>query len=190
MIILASGSRYRRELLDRLGLDYRCWSPEIDEHPFSGETPRETAVRLAREKARAGAIHWPDAVIIGCDQVADLDGEPIGKPGDRASARDQLARLSGREVVFHTALCVVHGPSARLQECVVPTTVEFRALHPDEIERYLDREPAFDCAGSAKSEGLGVSLMARMSGDDPTALIGLPLIALCGMLRTEGCALP
>ena len=171
-------------------MSYRSWSPDIDEHPFAGESPRETAVRLAREKARAGAVQWPQSLIIGCYQVADLDGEPVGKPGDIANARAQLARLSGRVVVFHTALCVVHGPTARLHEAVVPTTVEFRRLHADEIERYLEREPAFDCAGSAKSEGLGASLMARMSGDDPTALVGLPLIALCGMLRAEGFALP
>ena len=188
--MLASGSPYRRELLGRLGLDFLAWSPDIDERPFTGELPRDTAGRLAREKARAGAVQWPDALIIGCDQVAELDREPIGKPGSLANARAQLARLSGREVVFHTALCVVHGPSARIHERVVPTIVEFRALHPDEIERYLAREPAFDCAGSAKSEGLGVSLMARMHGDDPTALVGLPLIALAQMLRAEGFEVP
>ena len=146
------------------------------------------AVRLARDKARAGAVQWPEALIIGCDQVADLDGAPIGKPGDAAGARAQLARLSGREVVFHTALCVVHG--GRLQEAVVPTTVAFRRLEPAEIDRYIAREPSFDCAGSAKSEGLGASLMERMTGDDPTALVGLPLIALAGMLRNEGIAVP
>jgi len=187
-IVLASGSRYRRELLDRLGVAFRTWSPDVDESAHGGESPRSTAIRLARAKAQAGATQWPAALIIGCDQVADLAGEAIGKPGNAANARAQLLRLSGREVVFHTALCVSFG--GRIHEAVVPTTVEFRKLDAAEIDRYIEREPAFDCAGSAKSEGLGASLMERMTGDDPTALVGLPLIALARMLRDEGIAVP
>lgn len=190
LIILASGSRYRRELLERLGLPFRAWSPDVDERPLAGEAPRDTAVRLARDKAGAGAATHPDAWIIGSDQVAELDGQPIGKPGDRERARGQLRAMRGRTVQFHTAVCLLHARSGRSQERLVTTEVAFRTLADDEIERYLDREPAFDCAGSAKSEALGIALLDRLSGDDPTALVGLPLIALCGMLRAEGIAVP
>ena len=190
LIILASGSRYRRELLERLGLPFQTWSPDVDESPRPGESPRETAVRLAREKARAGALSHPGAWIIGSDQVAELDGQPIGKPGNRENARAQLRAMRGRSVQFHTGVCLFNAQRERLQERLVTTDVAFRALEDDEIERYLDREPAFDCAGSAKSEALGISLLDRLSGDDPTALVGLPLIALSAMLRAEGIAVP
>lgn len=187
-IVLASGSRYRAELLARLGLPFQAWSPSVDEAPLPGESCAQTAVRLARRKAEAALERFPGAWIIGSDQVAELDGRPIGKPGDRDNARRQLAAMRGRSVVFHTALCLLaHG---RAHEALVPTRVAFRDLADAEIERYLDREPAFDCAGSAKSESLGIALLSSLSGDDPTALVGLPLIALAGMLRREGAPVP
>jgi len=187
-IILASGSRYRRELLGRLGLAFEAWSPEVDERPLAGEAPRDTAIRLARLKARAGAARYPQAWIIGSDQVADVDGRPVGKPGSAANARRQLAELSGRTVLFHTALCVLRGE--RSHERLVTTEVVFRKLATAEIERYIEREPAFDCAGSAKSEGLGIALLERLTSDDPTALVGLPLAVLGSILRAEGFAIP
>jgi septum formation protein len=187
-IVLASGSRYRRELLERLGVPFEAWSPDVDESSLASEKPRDAAIRLARVKAQAGAARFPHALIIGSDQVADLEGTPIGKPGTHENARRQLRQLSGKAVSFHTALCVLHG--ARRHERTVTTHVVFRALSDAEIDRYLAREPAFDCAGSAKSEALGIALLARLSGDDPTALVGLPLIALAEMLRTEGIEVP
>jgi septum formation protein len=190
LLILASGSPYRRELLARLGLPFQVWSPDVDERARDGEAPRATAVRLARAKAQAGVARWPRSLIIGSDQVADVDGRAVSKPGTLANARRQLLELSGRTTLFHTALCVVHAPSGRVQERVVTTEVAFRRLDEGEIDRYLAREPALDCAGSAKSEGLGISLLARLGGDDPTALVGLPLIALCEMLRAEGVRVP
>jgi septum formation protein len=189
-IILASGSRYRRELLERLGLPFESWSPEVDERPQAAEPPRETASRLARAKALAASKRYPTAWVIGSDQVADLDGEPIGKPGTVEGARAQLRRLSGHSVLFHTALCVSHDRLARRHERLVTTEVAFRRLTDAEIERYLEREHALDCAGSAKSEGLGISLLSRLGGDDPTALVGLPLIALAAILRAEGFDVP
>jgi len=189
-IILASGSRYRRELLGRLGVAFEAWSPDIDERPLPGEAPRQTAGRLARAKARAAASHHPRSLIIGCDQVAEVEGAALGKPGTLDNARAQLARLSGREALFHTGLCVLDAGSGREQSRVVTTDVAFRRLEPAEIDRYLAREPALDCAGSAKSEGLGIALLSRLGGPDPTALIGLPLIALCEMLRAEGLLVP
>ncbi len=189
-IVLASGSRYRRELLERLGLPFQIWAPDVDEDPLPAEPPRETAVRLARSKADAVGKRFPEAWIIGSDQVADLDGKPIGKPGDLDNARAQLRELSGHTVLFHTALCVWNARLQRRHERLVTTDVAFRRLTDDEIERYLEREPAFDCAGSAKSEGLGVSLLSRLGGADPTALVGLPLIALSAMLRAEGYDVP
>ena len=187
-IVLASGSRYRRELLERLGVPFEAWSPDVDESSLASEKPRDTAIRLARMKAQAGAARFPRALIIGSDQVADLEGTPIGKPGTLDNARRQLRQLSGKAVSFHTALCVLHG--ARRHERSVTTHVVFRSLSDAEIDRYLAREPALDCAGSAKSEALGIALLARLSGDDPTALVGLPLIALAEMLRTEGIEVP
>ena len=165
--MLASGSRYRRELLARLGVTFETWSPEIDERALAHESPRDTAVRLAHAKAAAALARWPGAIVIGSDQVAEVDGAPIGKPGTLDNARKQLRLLSGRGVAFHTALCVLNGASAGRHERLVTTDVAFRALSEADIERYLAREPALDCAGSAKSEGLGIALLTRLSGDDP-----------------------
>ena len=189
-IILASGSKYRKTLLKRLGLPFKAWTPAIDESPAPRELPRDTAVRLARAKAEAGGKRFSEAWIIGSDQVADLDGKPIGKPGSLENARAQLRELSGHTVLFHTALCVWNARLRRRHERLVTTDVAFRRLTDSEIDRYLALEPAFDCAGSAKSEGLGISLLARLGGDDPTALVGLPLIALAAMLRAEGFDVP
>jgi septum formation protein len=189
-IILASGSPYRRELLGRLGLPFATWSPDIDESALPGEKPAQTAERLARSKARAAAQRHSGSLIIGCDQVAETGGATLGKPGTLERARAQLAQLSGREALFHTGLCVLHAPSGREQARVVTTDVAFRRLDAAEIERYLGREPALDCAGSAKSEGLGIALLSRLGGSDPTALVGLPLIALAEMLRAEGFQVP
>ena len=189
-IILASGSPYRRALLERLGVAFTAWSPDVDENALDGEKPHATAARLARVKAEAARARWPAGLIIGADQVADLDGAAIGKPGSRAGAREQLRRLSGRTVRFHSALCLLNAANGRLQERLVSTPVVYRELGDAEIERYLEREDALDCAGSAKIEGLGVTLVARVGGDDPTALVGLPLIALTHMLRSEGIDIP
>jgi septum formation protein len=189
-LVLASGSPYRRELLSRLGLPFESWSPDIDETALPGEAPAATAARLARAKARAGESRWPRAWIIGSDQVADVEGEAVSKPGTLENARRQLRTLSGRTVLFHTALCLANGAAGRAHERLVTTEVAFRALSDAEIDRYLAREPAIDCAGGAKSEGLGISLLARLGGDDPTALVGLPLIALCELLRAEGFEVP
>ena len=187
---MASGSRYRRELLERLGLPFRTWSPDVDERALPGEVPRATAIRLARVKAEAGRAAHPAAWIIGSDQVADLDGAPICKPGHRDAAREQLRRMRGRTVHFHAALALLDPAGGKAREALVTTDVDFRALSDAEIERYLDREPAFDCAGSAKSEALGISLLSRLSGNDPTALVGLPLIELSRMLRDAGFEVP
>jgi septum formation protein len=189
-IILASGSRYRRELLERLGVPFDVWSPDVDETPRTGEKPRDTASRLARAKAEAAAARFPGSIVIGSDQVAELDGAPLGKPGTLDNARGQLRLLSGRGVLFHTAVCVLGAGGDRRQERLVTTDVVFRALGERDIERYLEREPALDCAGSAKSEGLGIALLSRLGGEDPTALVGLPLIALSEMLRAEGIEIP
>jgi len=190
LIVLASSSRYRRELLQRLGLPFESWSPEVDERPRPSEPPRETAIRLARAKSEAGARKFPSAWIIGSDQVADLDGRPIGKPGTFENARRQLRDVSGHSVLFHTALCLYNSRLERRHERLVSTEVAFRRLTDVEIERYLEREHALDVAGSAKSEGLGISLLSRLGGDDPTALVGLPLIALAALLRAEGFDVP
>lgn len=189
-LILASGSQYRKELLQRLQIPFRAVSPDVDETPRPSEPPRELATRLARAKADAGSRRFAKSWIIGSDQVADLDGLPLGKPGTLENARRQLRQVSGHTVLFHTALCVWNAREERRHERVVTTDVAFRRLTDAEIDRYLEREPALDCAGSAKSEGLGVSLLSRLGGDDPTALIGLPLIALSAILRAEGFDIP
>ena len=189
-LVLASSSPYRRELLLRLGVPFESWAPEVDERALPSEPPRETAIRLARAKADAGSREFPSAWIIGSDQVADLDGRAIGKPGTVENARRQLRDVSGHTVLFHTALCVWNARLERRHERLVSTDVAFRRLTDAEIERYLEREHALDCAGSAKSEGLGVSLLSRLGGEDPTALVGLPLIALSAMLRAEGFDVP
>ncbi len=189
-LVLASSSRYRKSLLERLGLPFEAWSPDIDERASPGELPSDTAVRLARAKAEAGGKRFGQCWIIASDQVADLDGKPIGKPGAVEAARRQLRELSGHTVLFHTALCLWNARLERRHERLVTTDVAFRRLTKAEIDRYIAREDALDCAGSAKSEGLGVSLLSRLGGDDPTALVGLPLIALAAMLRAEGFDVP
>ena len=187
-LILASTSRYRRELLERLRLPFHISRPEVDEAPFPGEAPPALAQRLARAKAAAIAVQQPDAWVIGSDQVAELDTQPLGKPGTRENALAQLGAMSGREIRFHTALCLMRG-DIRL-EAMDTTTVRFRTLQADEIERYVDAEQPLDCAGSFKSEGLGIALFEAIDSQDPTALIGLPLIALSKMLREAGLQLP
>jgi septum formation protein len=177
-------------LLQRLGLPFESWSSDVDETPLPAEPPRETAIRLARAKADAGGRKFPSAWIIGSDQVADIDGRAIGKPGTFERAREQLREVSGHGVLFHTALCLWNARLERRHERLVTTEVAFRRLTDAEIERYLEREHALDVAGSAKSEGLGISLLSRLGGDDPTALVGLPLIALAAMLRAEGFDVP
>lgn len=188
-LILASTSPYRRELLGRLGLPFDIANPRVDETPLPGEAPESLALRLAEAKARAVAAEHPEALILGSDQVATVDGEIYGKPGSHDNAVAQLRTLSGRTVNFFTALCVLDARSGESDVRGVPTLVGFRELTDDEIENYLRREPAYNCAGSAKSEGLGVALLSSMRGDDPTALVGLPLIALCDMLRRHGVAI-
>jgi septum formation protein len=187
---LGSTSRYRRELLARLGLPFDVAAPAVDETPLAGEAPRALALRLALAKARAVAAAHPQAVVIGSDQVADLDGEPLGKPGNHERATAQLRRMRGQTVVFHTALAVVCQATGFEQVDLAPVRVRFRDLSDAEIERYLHAEQPYDCAGSAKSEGLGIALLDAIDSDDPTALIGLPLIRTCRMLRAAGLALP
>ena len=189
-LILGSTSPYRRALLSRLGLPFQTVSPEVDETPRPGEAPVDMALRLAREKAASVTRRHPQAIVIGSDQVADLHGEPLGKPGNHERAVIQLARLSGQTVVFQTALSVQCLESGFEQSAVAAVRVVFRDLGADEIERYLRAEQPYDCAGSAKSEGLGIALLAQIDNDDPTALIGLPLIRTCQMLRAAGLAVP
>ena len=189
-LVLASTSAYRRELLQRFGLPFEVARPDIDESPLPGETPQATAERLAVEKARAVAGQFDDALIIGSDQVAHMGDTRFGKPGTVERAVAQLQSMSGRTVVFHTALAVLNTRSGRVQLDAVPTEVRFRSLSSDEIVRYVNKELPLDCAGSAKSEGLGITLLDALAGDDPNALVGLPLIALARMLRNEGIALP
>lgn len=189
-LVLASTSAYRRELLKRFGLPFEIARPDIDESPLSGEPPRTTAERLAIGKARAVAGQFDNALIIGSDQVASMGDQRFGKPGTVERAVAQLRAMSGRTAVFDTALAVLNTRSGRVQIETVPTEVRFRHLSDDEIVRYVERERPLDCAGSAKSEGLGITLLDALSGDDPNALVGLPLIALARMLRNEGLALP
>jgi septum formation protein len=189
-LILGSTSRYRRELLDRLGLPFQVVAPHVDETPRPGERPQVLARRLALAKAEAVAAQHPGAVVIGSDQVADLDGEPLGKPGDHARATEQLRRMRGRTVVFQTAVAVVCREAGFVQEDLAPVRVEFRPLGDDDIERYLRAEQPYDCAGSARSEGLGIALLEAIHSDDPTALVGLPLIRTCRMLRAAGLQVP
>ena len=185
-LILASSSVYRRELLQRLRLPFECVSPAIDESARPGEVPAATALRLALEKTRAVAATHPQALIIGSDQVAELDGTPLGKPGSHANAVRQLRAMRGQRVVFHTALCLLNAASGRHQLENAVTTVQLRALTGAQIERYLQLEQPYDCAGSAKVESLGIALAEKIDSDDPTALIGLPLITLVSMLKQEG----
>jgi septum formation protein len=185
-LVLGSTSRYRRALLERLGLPFVVAAPDLDETALASESPAQTALRLAEAKARAVAAHYPDSLVIGSDQVADCAGQPIGKPGTRERAVDQLQTLSGKTVVFHTAVALVDAGSGRCRTVLVDVASTFRTLSAGEIAAYLDREEPYDCAGSVKSEGLGIALFERIVSDDPTALIGLPLVALTRLLREEG----
>lgn len=189
-LILASTSPYRKELLARLNLAFDSVAPEVDETPLADEQPTETACRLALAKAQAVRDRNPDSLIVGSDQVAICDGQRLDKPGNHANAVRQLQLASGRSVVFHTAVVLLNSSSGRIQTELVPTETRFRSLSAEEIVRYLRAEPAYDCAGSAKSEGLGISLLEEIRSPDPTALIGLPLIALCSMLRNENIVVP
>jgi septum formation protein len=185
-LILASTSRYRRELLERLRLPFTVESPDVDETPLPGEQPAALAQRLALAKARAVAARHPEAVVIGSDQVADLDGTPVGKPGTHERAVQQLRAMSGRSVVFQTGVAVVCAARGFAGAALVPVTVRFRALNDAEIEHYLRTEQPYDCAGSAKSETLGIALLDAIESDDPSALVGLPLIRTCALLRQAG----
>ncbi len=188
-LILASGSTYRRQLLARLRLPFAVAAPDIDEQPHAAEAPQETAIRLAQEKAVAVAAAFPHALVIGSDQVATLDGQQIGKPGTHEKALAQLQAMRGRRVIFHTALCLYDTrPAAAqaIQLANIQTAVTFRNLPDALLDAYLRIEQPYDCAGSAKNEGLGIALIAACESTDPTALTGLPLIALCDMLMTAG----
>ena len=185
-LILGSTSRYRKELLTRLRIPFETASPDVDETPHSNESPKDLALRLALAKARAVALKHPDAVVIGSDQVADLDGIPLGKPGNHTNAILQLQRMRGKTVIFQTALSVVCIATGYERTDLAEVKVKFRDLSDAEIETYLRAEEPYDCAGSAKSEGLGISLLDAIDNDDPTALIGLPLIRTCQMLREAG----
>jgi len=189
-LVLASTSRYRRELLARLRVPFTLAAPAVDERPRAREKPRALALRLACAKARAVVRTNPDALIIGCDQAAAAGSTLLAKPGNRARAVAQLKLMSGKAVDFFTALCLLNARSAHEQTAVVRVTVRMRELSDDQIERYLRREQPYDCAGSARIEGLGIALVAALEGADPTALIGLPLIKLCDMLRKEGIEVP
>ncbi len=184
-LILASGSRYRRELLGRLGVPFTCESPDVDETPVADETPAQVSMRLACLKARAVAAKHPGCVVIGSDQVCELEGKPLGKPGNFESAVAQLTRMQGKKLVFHTSVCVID-PEGKEETCKSPTHIEMRALSQKAIENYVRREEPYDCAGSAKIEKLGIALMKSLESDDPTSLIGLPLMQLTGMLTRAG----
>ena len=185
-VILGSSSIYRKELLQRLQIPFETTSPQINETPLSNESPEETAARLAEAKARAVAKIYPQALIIGSDQVAALGDFRLGKPLNHTNATEQLRQVRGKEVVFYTALCLLNSFTDRLQMRVIPYHVKFRQFSDQQIENYLLKEQPYHCAGSAKSEGLGIALIEQMTGDDPNGLIGLPLIALVDMLAQEG----
>jgi septum formation protein len=185
-IVLASTSPYRKALLARLALPFECARPGVDEAALAGESPSATAMRLAIAKARAVAADFPDALVVGADQVASCGGRILDKPGSHDNARRQLSFLSGKTARFDTAVAVVDTASGFARGRVVPCEVAFRALTDAQIEAYLALEQPYDCAGSAKSEGLGIALIERMETDDPTALVGLPLIALCELLAEAG----
>ncbi len=188
-VVLGSTSRYRRELLARLQLPFEVAAPDVDETPEPGEAPQALALRLALAKARAVAARHPEAVVIGSDQVADLAGQPLGKPGTHPRAVQQLRQMRGQTVIFHTALAVVCLATGFEAVDVAPVRVQFRDLTDTEIEHYLQAETPYDCAGSAKSEGLGIALLESIENDDPTALVGLPLIRTARMLRAAGVTL-
>jgi septum formation protein len=188
ILILASTSVYRRELLQRLGIPFGVQAPKVDEVPLGGEDPLSLALRLAKAKAYAVAKIHPEAWVIGSDQVADLNGQALGKPGNFENALAQLQKIRGTTITFHTALCLMRGEESTT--LCIPTEVQFRNLTDEVLESYLLTETPYDCAGSAKVEGLGISLIEKLHSDDPTALIGLPLIALSGLLRDAGFAIP
>lgn len=185
-LILGSSSPYRRDLLARLRIPFDVATPDVDETPQACETPQQLACRLAMTKARAVAAQFPACVVIGSDQVADLDGQALGKPGNHARAVAQLLQMSGKTVVFQTAVAVVCLESGFAQMDLAPVKVKFRELTNREIEAYLRAEMPYDCAGSAKSEGLGIALLEAIDNDDPTALVGLPLIRTCLMIQAAG----
>ena len=185
-LVLASTSPYRKTLLERLGLHFETAAPRTDETALANETPEALVTRLAEAKARAIAAEYPDALIIGSDQVAVLDDAILGKPGDHETATQQLRNASGREVKFLTGLCLLNTKTNQAQVKLVPFSVVFRSLSESQIQFYLEQEKPYDCAGSFKSEGLGISLFERLDGDDPNALIGLPLIELIRLLCAEG----
>jgi septum formation protein len=189
-LVLASTSAFRRELLSRFHIPFETAAPDVDESALAGELPAATAERLALAKAKAVADRFPNALIIGSDQVAFCGHQRFGKPGTRENAVHQLQLMRGSEITFHTGLCLLNSATGQLQLTGVATIVGFRNLSDAEIHAYLDKEDALNCAGSAKSEGLGISLLRYLRGDDPTALVGLPLIALADMLRNEGLSLP
>jgi septum formation protein len=189
-LVLASTSRYRKELLSRLNVAFETASPDIDETPLANEAPAVTASRLAVAKAHAVSAGVEPRLIVGSDQVAVCHGTRLDKPGSHANAVRQLQHSRGRVVVFHTAVALLNTPTGRVQTHTVSTEARIRNLSDAEIERYLAAEPAYDCAGSAKAEGLGIALMETIHSEDPTALIGLPLISLCMMLRSEGIHIP
>ena len=189
-LILASTSPFRRELLSRLQIPFETAAPDVDEAALEGELPAATAERLAVLKAQAVSQRYPKALIIGSDQVAYCGQLRFGKPGNRQKAINQLQAMRGKEVTFHTGLCLLNSATGNVQVTGITNQVGFRDLRDAEIEAYLDKEDALNCAGSAKSEGLGISLLRYLRGDDPNALVGLPLIALAEMLRNEGVALP
>ncbi len=185
-IILASSSVYRRELLQKLQIQFSCVSPKVDETPQADEKPHQTALRLSDEKARKVADEYPHALVIGCDQVAVLDNTVLGKPLNHQNATKQLQLMRGREVTFYSALCLLNAATGNMQSEVVPTLVKFRNYSDQTIENYLTKDQPYQCAGSAKSEGLGIVLIERMLGEDPNALVGLPLIKLITMFSNEG----
>ena len=189
-LVLASTSPFRKQLLQRLGIDFDSDKPDIDESPLQDEDIIDMVVRLAEAKARAIAERHPDSLIIGSDQSAVLDGEKLSKPGNYDNAFRQLSRASGKKIVFQTGLCLLNTASGSVQSACVPYSVVFRKLSDEMIDDYLRREQPYNCAGSFKSEGFGISLFEKLEGDDPNSLIGLPLIRLIAMLDKEGIAIP
>jgi septum formation protein len=185
-LILASSSAFRRELLQKLQIPFSTISPHVDETALENEKPQDTALRLSKEKAKKVGAEYPHALIIGCDQVATLNGKQLGKPLNHHNATKQLQAMRGKEVTFHSALCLFNAATGNMQALVVPYLVKFRQLSDEQIENYLVKEQPYHCAGSAKSEGLGIALIECMIGEDPNALIGLPLIKLITMLQNEG----
>jgi septum formation protein len=185
-LVLASSSIYRKKQLQQLQLNFSVIAPFIDETPLANETPKQTALRLSIEKARSVGLQHSNTLVIGCDQVASFEGKPLGKPLSHENAVKQLRIMQGKEIIFHSGICLFNAVTGNIQSSVVDIQVKFRSLSDQQIENYLVREQPYDCAGSAKSEGLGVALLDYIRGDDPNALIGLPLIQLVTMLEKEG----